>query len=594
MAVKPNHQASDTHKMLSQLREGLQDLTFPLNVDGVEEARQQRVEVLSQLQDYIIPRFESLHAPLLAVVGGSTGAGKSTLVNALVGYPVTRAGAIRPTTRQPILLHHEEDTRWFQDNRILPELKRIVGKKVFDRPARPVPAHDIDDGLSGHRAADSLVLVPFDEIFPPGLAILDAPDIDSISDENRALAKQLLAAADLWIFVTTANRYADAVPWQLLHQAAGRDITLAVVLDRVPEGAEAEVSADLQRMLNEQGLGEARLFVVPESELDEYGMLDPYHVRELKQWLIQLGSDAEARSQVAQRTLYGVVRQLSGQVDELVRAEQLQVTEQRMLINQLQQAYQTAETNISAAASDGTLLRGEVLSRWQDFVGTGEFMRGIQASVARWRDEIAAFFTGKPKPIVQVEEAIESGLHAVIVAQAAAAAEETVQRWITSRSGSDVLRNRDMAQLPAGFNQQVSEHIRLWQRELMELIEKEGAAKRLTARMAAFGINGAAVALMIVAFASTAGLTGIEIGIAGGSAVLGQKVLETIFGDEAVRRMAEEAQRLLAAHVQELLGEEQTRFLAVLPAVEENSLLAATIEPLRELAQNLPTTEENA
>ena len=56
---------------------------------------------LAQLEDYILPRYRSLDAPLLAVVGGSTGAGKSTLVNALVGHPVTRAGAIRPPPASP-------------------------------------------------------------------------------------------------------------------------------------------------------------------------------------------------------------------------------------------------------------------------------------------------------------------------------------------------------------------------------------------------------------------------------------------------------------------------------------------------------------
>ena len=49
--------------------------------------------------------------------------------------------------------------------------------------------------------------------------LLDSPDIDSVLAENRALANQLLAAADAWLFVTTAARYADAVPWEFLHGA---------------------------------------------------------------------------------------------------------------------------------------------------------------------------------------------------------------------------------------------------------------------------------------------------------------------------------------------------------------------------------------
>ena len=67
----------------------------------------------------------------------------------------------------------------------------------------------------------------------------------------------------------------------------------------------------------------------------------------------------------------------------------------------------------------------------------------------------------------------------------------------------------------------------------IEMVRTEGADKRSTARFLAFGVNGLSVALMIVVFASTAGVTGTEAGIAGGSAVLGQKLLEAVFGDGA-------------------------------------------------------------
>lgn len=86
------------------------------------------------------------------------------------------------------------------------------------------------------------------------------------------------------------------------------------------------------------------------------------------------------------------------------------------------------------------------------------------------------------------------------------------------------------------------------------MIREEGAGKRKTARMAAFGVNGVAVILMVVVFASTAGLTGLEIGIAGGSAVVGQKLLEAIFGEDAVRRMASRARKMLDTRAKALIA----------------------------------------
>ena len=76
---------------LVRLRDALQRTTLPLELPGVDERRVARVEMIDQLEDYVLPRLVQIDAPLLTVVGGSTGAGKSTLVNSLVGTRVSDA-----------------------------------------------------------------------------------------------------------------------------------------------------------------------------------------------------------------------------------------------------------------------------------------------------------------------------------------------------------------------------------------------------------------------------------------------------------------------------------------------------------------------
>ena len=212
-----------TTQVLDTFAEHLREIELPLPVDGAEQARAEARAALSQLADHVTPRLASLDAPLLVVIGGSTGAGKSTLVNALVGAPVSRSGAIRPTTRRPVLLHHPQDEPWFTGTRILPGLARVHGGGAGDAEA-PGP----QDTTGDVDPATSLELHD-EERIPQGLALLDAPDIDSVAAGNRELARQLLRAADLWLFVTTANRYADAVPWEVLRTAAERDVTVDVV-----------------------------------------------------------------------------------------------------------------------------------------------------------------------------------------------------------------------------------------------------------------------------------------------------------------------------------------------------------------------------
>src|SRR4029079_9614213 len=90
--------------------------------------------------------------------------------------------------------HHPDDTAWFTGKRILPDLARLTGEpEPGDASAEP--------GRAVRLVASTAI--------PPGLALLDAPDIDSVVAANRELARQLLAAADLWLFVTTGARLGD-------------------------------------------------------------------------------------------------------------------------------------------------------------------------------------------------------------------------------------------------------------------------------------------------------------------------------------------------------------------------------------------------
>lgn len=564
------------YAQLQAVRELLTQIPLSLDVDPEEiglhqdghgsarEATSAAVETASaraliasmarQLDDYILPRSASMDSPLTIVVGGSTGAGKSTLVNTLLGEPLTQSGAIRPTTRHPVLLYRAEDEAALAPDRFLPTLPRTRVQK--------------GEGLPG---ADPLVpqaLVPVPTAaLPRGIALIDAPDIDSVSKENRTLAKELLSAADLWLFVTTANRYADAVPWELLHAAAARSIAIAVVLNRVPEGDEEAIETDLRRMLREAGIEAVLIHTVTEQPRDERGLINPISLAPLTLWIRELGADAPARAAIARTTLAGTVETLARNLRTLALEQERQQASHHALTLVATEEYEKALTSIDAALSDGSLLRGEVLSRWHDFVGTGDFFRSLDNTIGRLRDRVGSALRGQPAAAQKVEDALETGIYAVVMDAAARASEGIRARWRATRAGRSLLQRLDAAPTPTGsaspagaspeeeFSAAVAAEIRLWQASVLDMIREEGAGKRQRARFLSLSVNAVAVLMMVAAFSLTGGLTGVEVGIAGGSGVVGAKLLESIFGEDAVRRMATRARTDLLERMGALLRE---------------------------------------
>lgn len=584
------------YAQLKAARELLTRIPLPLDVeagetpgtpytvthDGTATARTLLAAMARQLDDYILPRSASVDNPLTIVVGGSTGAGKSTLVNTLLGEPLTQSGAIRPTTRHPVLLHRAEDEAALSPERFLPTLPR-TRTSGMNAGSQALPGLD-------PKIARALIPITTSAL-PQGIALIDAPDIDSISEENRTLAKELLSAADLWLFVTTANRYADAVPWELLHEAAARSIAIAVVLNRVPEGDEESIENDLRRMLDEAGIHAVLIHTVTEQPRDESGMLAPVSLAPLTLWIRELGADAPARAAIARQTLAGAVETLADNLQVLAAEQARQQAAHQSLATIAAEEYEDALTTIDGALSDGSLLRGEVLSRWHDFVGTGDFFRSLDSTIGRLRDRVGSALRGQPAAAQKVEDALESGIHAVVLDAAARASENTRTRWRASRAGRSLLARLDAPQAASAapeknagangeakgneakgevqsaediFSAAVAEQIRLWQGSVLEMIREEGADKRKRARFLSLGVNATAVMLMVAAFSLTGGITGIEAGIAGGSGVVGTKLLESVFGEDAVRRMATRARTDLLERMADLLTEHAQPFTAVL------------------------------
>lgn len=319
---------------VGDLRRDVAATGFPLPLPGVERARERRAELLAQLDDHLLPRLRELSAPGLVVVAGSTGAGKSTLVNSVLGEEVTPAGVLRPTTRRPVLVHHPAD----------------------------------GDLLAGHPLLTDMDAVAREAV-PRGVALIDAPDLDSLLTENREMAHRLLEGADLWLFCTTASRYGDALPWQVLDQAAERGAAMAMVLNRVPKDAVVTVRSDLLKRLGAHGLSTVPLFLVPDAGPHE-GLLPAASVAPVRRWLTVLAGADRAQGVIA-RTQRGSLSALRPWVDELAEAVQAQVDARVAIEAELDDVLVGPADRAAAEVGRGGVSEGPVRSAWAAHSGRG-------------------------------------------------------------------------------------------------------------------------------------------------------------------------------------------------------------------------------
>lgn len=520
---------------LSALRDRVAAARFPLPLAEAPRARANRDELLAQLDDYLLPRLREPDAPLLAVVGGSTGAGKSTLVNSLVGRRVSEAGVLRPTTRTPVLVCHPEDHHWFSDARVLPDLSRVW-----------VPHQEgADDLLSpGEEQARALRIETADTV-PRGLALLDAPDVDSLIADNRVLAAELLCAADVWVMVTTAARYADAVPWHLLRTAKEYDVTLVTVLDRVPHQVVSEVSRQYGALLTKAGLGDVPRFTVPELPESVWGagLLPSTAVAALRTWLVHHAQDTGARRQVTARTAHGLLDSLKARTTELANAAAAQYAAALRLTSAVDGAYDGEHARLRGRLQSGAVLAGDALKRWRAFpldCTAGELL-----------------------------DALVESLGALLLCSVTAADERVDDAWRRDPAAATP-QLAGHAPAPESAEHRIGLAVRRWRRELEEYAEDEvRVLERSTAP------DPEAVAALV----ATVLLGGRRARTAGEG--LAQRI-----GAHGALRLRDRAGRLLTDHVDRVMHTERERRLAPLDALD------VTAEPQVELIAALSVLQK--
>jgi hypothetical protein len=512
------------------------------------------------VEDYLLPRARNAGAPLVVVLLGSTGSGKSSLFNALAGRAVSPAGVLRPTTRRPIAVLH-----------------------AADAGSEPLP------GLSSRGSVEMVT----DDEARRGIVLVDAPDFDSVELENRALAVELLEAADLVVFVTTATRYADQVPWTILDRARQRGVPLLAVLNRLPSEAEDAdaVAADYRHLLERRHLGGAGAFgaleVVPVAEgaIDlEHDALEAAAIHPIREALDRLMADDVERRALARRSLAAALEGLPAAVDEVAREVDDEATAAAALQRIADRAYADRRAALANELSRGTFLRAEVLRQWQDFVGAGQVARILSQGIGRLAATVRGLVRpGPPAPAAEVREAAFADLVALATQHADAASRRSASAWMEDDHGGRVIgAHPELWGASPGIGQRLTADLEAWAGEVGEQIRAMGAQRKGWAQVASLGVNAVGTSAILAVFMSTGGLTGTEVGITAATAVVNQKLLEAIFGEANVRAFVTRAREALAALLDDTFEAERHRFVDALGGLGDLGSLA---DELRDAAR---------
>jgi energy-coupling factor transporter ATP-binding protein EcfA2 len=554
---------------LSDLRQVIVACSFALSAEQKPERWRDRDRLRREIEA-LIARIRAMGSPLLVVVGGVTGSGKSTIVNTIVGHAVSRTGVIRPTTSNPVLIVHPVDAHWFTDDRILSDFVRVELEGAVTR-------------LEASDTAARLQLVR-DEDIPLGLALVDAPDIDSVSARNRAIADVLLDTADVWLWCTSAAKYADEESMRYLARAAERRTALAVALTRVEPEYVEELTSDFETKLVDHAALEPELFIVPTAHVIDERLPRPA-IGSVERWLRELSGPLVRRSRRRQ-TIEGALDVMTSDVDRLIAWVQNE-TEVLQVLNEVI-SRTTAQTRheFSRALDDGRAMRDEVLLRWNRFAGASGMIALVERAGERastWARTLMGSVTGdRAEEEERVREAVANDVTNLATQLLELASGRIVHDWGTVPAGRELLEaHPELAEAPPDLEARAEKTINEWQATVVRLVETKGAQRRLRARWLSVAINATATGAIIATLAQTGGLTGAEAGIATAAGAANQALLTRVLGSANLRWLVTNAREDLERRFTDLVAVHRRRFTLVLAAAAPSPKL---VEQLHERA----------
>ncbi|WP_278256597.1 hypothetical protein [Nocardioides convexus] len=332
------------------------------------------------------------------------------------------------------------------------------------------------------------------------------------------------------------------------------------MLSRTPADDVATVSVHLARMMAARGLKDSPLFAVPQGTVSDEGLLPASYAAEVRGWLDALAADAAARRDVVNQTVAGAVRTVTRKAFPIADAAAQQVAAVSGLLAAADQVYDDAESSLVTAGGDGTLLRGDLLARWQEFVGSGEPgpLPGGQGRLRagapgqRHQGQAAAGRAGRRRRRdgagVPGRRPRRAGRRARVRRVARGGLRRGAARSDARRP--DPGRARAALALRAGRPRVAGGACR-------SLVRTEAGDARHSARFLALGVRGLSVTLAVVALAGED-----PRGQAAESVRLGRSLLDTILGEAGARRAVEQARAGLLQRLRALMGAERARYLA--------------------------------